>query len=91
MLSVRFFQIEIHVIQRRKVFNFGEVLVERLPGGQKLQHRGTFNWFHDQTIALHLQAPRNRAALDPVKPSPPAPIGANSVFPKCAVAEISSR
>jgi hypothetical protein len=42
---------EVYVIRRRRIFDLGDLLVERLPGGQELQH-GRSNRLDNQAVSL---------------------------------------
>jgi hypothetical protein len=46
---------KIDIINRRRVFDFGEILVERLPGGEKLQHGRSPNRLDNQAVSFFVE------------------------------------
>ena len=46
---------EVHVLDGLEVINVRELLVERLPPGQKLKKRGSRYRFDDQPISFHAE------------------------------------
>ena len=86
---------QIHVIRRRRVFDLGELLLERLPGGQKLQHGRSPNRLYNQTIpflaeqsfiAGQLQVARNPQRLVPPVPKQPHDsFGLHGVLPAALI------
>lgn len=81
---------KIHVIERRRIFNLGEILVERLPRGYELQQRPSPDRLYYQTIpffpeksfvAGQLQVARNPQYLVLAIPKQPHdPFGLHNVL-----------
>jgi hypothetical protein len=89
-----------HAIEGWWIFDFGRILVERLPGIWKLQQRPSPNWLYNQAIpffaeksfvAGQLKVARNPQSLIPPAPEQPHdPFGLHSVLPAVKAAYVET-